>query len=173
MARQGEELLVNHEYSPFDLPGLVAYSDIVVRASITSVTIGESAASPFITTDCTVDVHDVFVSRDGQPVAPGTRLHVRREGGQLVVDGRVFTVRDSLFPPFEVGDQYVLFLKSAAGGAFFDVVAGPQGAFKIDGVLVARQVAHYEGDTPEERPNVDGPVDVLKARVIDAASRRR
>jgi hypothetical protein len=83
------------------------------------------------------------------------------------------TVKDVLirayvpdFPAWEIGDEYVLALREDPTTKMFIVVYGGQGAFRIGADWVARQVHHIEGDTPEERPRVDLPVDELRSLIV-------
>jgi hypothetical protein len=46
------------------------------------------------------------------------------------VDGRPAVATESDFPPFEMRDRYILFLKPWQGENVFHVLGGPQGTFK-------------------------------------------
>lgn len=53
-----------------------------------------------------------------------------RLGGQLVIDGITVSMENPAFPPFEIGQNYLLYISKYPNGAA-DIGAGPDGVFKI------------------------------------------
>jgi hypothetical protein len=162
---------IGSEYTPADLPQLIAGSDLIARVVVKSAKSYEIQTFPRIMTDHTVDLFDILHQRGRSYHKSGDLLTVRRRGGQLLLDRKVIEAREQSFPAFEVGDEYVLMLRREPRTDVFVVVGGGQGAFRIGPDWVARQVRHIEGDTPEERPRQDLPVHDLRSLIITLATR--
>jgi hypothetical protein len=136
-----------HEYSPADLPALVTSADTIARVVVMgakSSLIGEK-----IWTDFTVQVLSV---RKGPQHLETKPITVRRDGGTVSIEGRMIKASDPEFPPFELSEEYVLFLRPAADGHYV-VAFGPQGAFKVEEGKVTQV---HDGEWNRER----GPVDL-------------
>jgi hypothetical protein len=101
----------------------------------------------------------------------GDLITIQRHGGELTFDRDVYTAIEPSFPRFAVGEDYVVALKRESGSDAFFVVGGGQGAFRVGSDLVLRQVTHYPGETPEERPSLDLPLDQIRDRIKAFASR--
>jgi hypothetical protein len=123
-----------------------------------------------IMTDYTADVYDILYQRAPLSHNPGDLITVRRHGGELTIDRKVFRATQPGFPPFSVGEEYVLVLKRESGTDTFMVVGGGQGTFRVGPDFVVRQVTHYPADTPEERPSLDLPVDELRSLILTLAT---
>ena len=125
------EVIVLKEYSPVDLPTLVAHADLVVRGVVTG-------SKSFLTAEHVITDYSVQVLSlvRGEGVE-GRVIVVRRDGGSVSIDGGKIDTRESDFPSFEITDEYVLFLKRAPEG-YHVVSHGAQGAFRIEGGSVAQ-----------------------------------
>lgn len=120
------EVLILKEYSPVDLPALVASAGTIGRVLITqskSSLVGER-----ISTDYTAQVLWIGL---GRPTLEGKTITIRRPGGSVALEGGTVKARDPDFPSFESGEEYVLFLNSEADG-YFTVSFGSQGAFRVE-----------------------------------------
>jgi hypothetical protein len=159
---------------PGDPAQLFKEADVVARVRIVSVKSFENrppSTSPSkITTDCAVDLLDIFVQRLPLPRQAGDHVIVRREGGSVSVEDIVVTERDPNFPAFDIGEEYVLVLRADPETNTFMVMYNGQGAFRIGPDWIARQVYHIEGETPEERPRQDLPMDELRSLIATLAA---
>lgn len=79
----------------------------------------------------------VLSAYKGRGIADGSTLVVRRPGGKVSIEGGTVIARDPDFPPFQVGEEYLLFLDRGADGALA-VSHGAQGAFKIESAKVTQ-----------------------------------
>jgi hypothetical protein len=86
------------------------------------------------------------------------------------VEDIVVTERDPNFPAFDIGEEYVLVLRADPETNTFMVMYNGQGAFRIGPDWIARQVYHIEGETPEERPRQDLPMDELRSLIATLAA---
>jgi hypothetical protein len=146
----GIERLIIREFSPVDLSTLVAQSALIGRVLITDATSFLADGGRTISTDYSGLVLSV---EKGDPNLLGKSVVVRRPGGRVVVDGVAITGTEPDFPPFERGDEFVLFLKPDTN-AYFSVVVGGQGAFKVESGSV-RQVSRDFGTWNSERGNLN------------------
>jgi hypothetical protein len=172
LARIGAtEITLGGASVPFDALELLAHSGLVVVGTVRGLK-SYYVKDLRIDTDCAVEINDVIIERDGKSRQIGDVITVRRKGGALAVGNVTMTATESGFPAFQVGEQYVLFLEHNAALKALMVFGGGQGAFRVDGDSVARQVTHFPGDTPEERPVVDRPVYDLRNLILDLATAR-
>jgi hypothetical protein len=166
------EQILHREYGPADLPELVTASEIIARGRVMGLKSFERrrGSSAVILTDYTVDLIDVFHQRLARPRQAGDQLVVRRDGGELTVKDILIRASVPDFPAWAIGEEYVLALREDPTTKLFVVVYGGQGAFQIGPDWVARQVHHIQGETPEERPRQDLPVDELRSLVVELAT---
>jgi hypothetical protein len=81
----------------------------------------------------------------------------------LVINGQLIRAFESNFPAFEVGEEYVFaLLKDPKADTYF-VLGGDQGAFRVGGDFVARQLTQYDGQP------LQLPLDVLRERIVALA----
>jgi hypothetical protein len=169
------EVVLIRDYPPVGLADLVADATLIAQVVIIGARSYEENRGPGqgeIMTAFRADVQDIYLQR-GKPLLPGAIITIRQDGGTLIVDGKPLTAADSQFPAFTVGEEYVLFLRPDRAGDGFIVWYGGQGAFRVDADRVARRVTHYPGDTPDERPILDRPIDAFRQLVVDEAARLR
>jgi hypothetical protein len=128
-------ILINKEHPPADLGLLIARADLVVRGVVLR---GESSLlDNKVVTHYAMRVLSVI---RGKTELEGTVVTVRREGGRLSVDGGTVFAHDPEFPFFEPTEEYVLFLRHSADGAY-SVPLGAQGAFRVDRGKVSQLLA--------------------------------
>lgn len=143
----------------------VCNADSIFIGTLKSKTSQLTADESFIFTDYEMTVEQVV---KGTPVAPaqvGADLTVTREGGEILLNGRIFRARRDDFKAFEVGKRYLLFLRHLPEtGAY---LAYPNGSFELDG----DQVIALGGTSREELldkgaknlPTLIGEVNVASA----------
>ena len=86
-------------------------SDAIVSATARSESSSVTANGDFIFTDHDFQIDKIFKTNSLAPFGPGTTIVVTRAGGKKLVNGRMITAVDEDFPPFQVGEQYLLFLR--------------------------------------------------------------
>jgi len=138
------ELLTIHEYPPIDLPELVASADLIARVAVRGAKSYETEKAR-IATDYALDIYDVFSQEHGSVRHAGELITVRRDVGELAVNGQVVRAFEPNFPAFEVGEEYVFALKRDPESDTYFVLGGGQGAFRVGGDFVARQVTQFDG----------------------------
>jgi hypothetical protein len=165
-----ELAMINDGYR-VDLSYLVVESHLIARGRVVTLTSFESRprGRPTIMTDYAIDLLDIFHQRLASPRQAGDQVAVRRDGGELLVEGHLMKAYVMNFPAFEVGEEYVLALRADSRTGTFSVVADGQGAFLIGADWVARQVRHIPGETPEETQRLDLRVDDLRSLIVSLA----
>lgn len=83
----------------------------------------------------------------------------------MLENRRVFNIVEQ-YPPFEVGGEYVLFMKFDARTQTYSVPYGGQGAFREVGGI-AYQVSKYNDQFQNERPSLE-----FASEIREAATRR-
>ena len=157
------EVVVIRDYPPVDLKTLVRDAELIARVVIVSS--NASMIGDQISTDSKAQVLTVV---KGAQSVEHTTITVRKPGGKVALEGGIVTASDPDFAPFEIGEEYVLFLKSTIQGNF-EVRFGGQGAFKVTQGKVA-QVSRNIGTWNRER----GRIDVLQLfEEIGAASKNQ
>jgi hypothetical protein len=138
-----DQLLIR-KYSPVDLRTLVANAEVVVRGVIAQTK--SFLLANEVSTDCAVTV----LSRiHGQAQVDSTTITIRRPGGTLSLEGGTVFAYEPDFPMFEVGEEYVLFLKRSPDG-YYVLPHGAQGAFRVESGNVS-QVSRDTGIWNQER----------------------
>jgi hypothetical protein len=140
------EALYFHEYPPADLSALVTNTDTIARVVV--MTAHSSLIGEKIWTDFGAQV--LSVSKGDRQLETRT-ITVRKAGGTVSIEGRRVLGTESGFPPFELADEYVLFLKTTPDGHSV-VPFGPQGAFKVEGGKVTQVL---DGEWNRERGAVE------------------
>ena len=107
----------------------VASADLIVVGEPTARNSAFTEGRRFIFSDYTIAVNSVTWSQ-GVTVLPGQNIIVSRAGGILAVDGRTVRATVSNFPPFEIKDTYLMFLRILPNGSF---LVFAEGAFDISG----------------------------------------
>jgi hypothetical protein len=140
-ARQSGNVTASAE--PRNLKKYDELGSLARESEVIAVGIPDSKASSLlkpnetlIVTDYQVSLSDVLKGN----VTQGQKIIVREPGGH--VDFGDGTSADVQMPDYwkqpEIGEKYILFLKSKADGKF-SLVGGPQGLFKIAGTTVSPQ----------------------------------
>ena len=141
-----EEIVVA-DYPPLSLAAMTSAAGAVLHVTIRSGDTFLSRDGMAIETDYRATVIDVVKEVNG--VAAGDVITVRRTGGTLSLEGRSVVSSEQDFPAFVAGGGYVLFLKTD-GGQPFEMLAGPQSAFRV-----------HEGGVAAMGPSTRTPATVL------------
>lgn len=127
-----EEIVVTPD-TPASLPELTASSDVIVEASVLSQRSFLDSDGSRIWTDYRLQLTRALRVRDALGVE--ATLTVRRRGGILTSGGRSIVSTENEFLPFQLGEQYVLFLRKTSQPGIYTIVSGRHGATRItDGV---------------------------------------
>lgn len=129
-ARQGPVLEVIYTAKPV-LPGigpLIIRSDLVFVGQVMDQKARLSDNASTVLTDYTIEVLEILVDLDNK-LAPGGRLTVTKQGGQMRVDGVAVHVESVDFPPLRWLVPYVFFLVATPGGYGF--LGGAQGVWAV------------------------------------------
>jgi hypothetical protein len=123
------ELALTSDGGPVDLQELVKASEIIARGRVVGLKSFESrrGSSAVILTDYVVDVLDIFHQRLARPRQAGDQIVLRRDGGELTVEGVLVRAYVPNFPAFEIGEEYVLVLGEDPKTKTFAVVSQGQG----------------------------------------------
>lgn len=155
------------EYAPLELSDLAKGADLVIRGRIVGEKPRLSRDEQSVVTDVTVQVLDVF--RSGKTVlVPGSNLIVIKPGGTITLEGHLVRVHENDFPPFQLGEEYFLFLADRVGG--LEVYGGGQGAFRVDGSEV-RQASRAHAAWQEKNERID--VAAFLAQLTDSIQLRK
>ncbi len=143
-ATNGLNILINREFSPgISLSELAANSDLIARVAVRSFTSHLSEDEHSVASEIEADVIEAFFSNE--PTIPGQAVTLTRLGGTIAVDGVTVTVFEPDFPPFSVGDEYILFLVKDPSTGHYLVQYGAQGAFKVSEGVVDQVAAGTSG----------------------------
>ena len=130
--RVSEEVVVS-AYPQLGPREMAAAAGAIVRVAVRSRDTFLSPDGATMLTDYRATVSEVKDAAGR--LAAGDVITIRRVGGVMLIEGRRVFSNGSGFPPFVDGAQYVLFLKG--GGQPFELVAGAESAFRVEGDLVA------------------------------------
>lgn len=142
------EFTIEREFSPADLADLVQESDLVARVLIGQSRGRLSADERRIETDYTGQVLERYVSR--KPASIEENILLVRPGGVVTVGTRMVSATERDFPPFQIGEEYLLFLRFDRERKTYILPRGAQSAFRLTEGL-AEQVATSEGKIKAER----------------------
>jgi hypothetical protein len=143
------ERIVVTTYDPLLLADLVARADLIIEASTSGGRSYLNAAGTDIYTDYTFNVHSLIKSRRRPELRTGTAMTVRRESGEVVVDGRAAVSYENGFPAFNADEHYILFLTQQPRENVYSVFGGPQGAFSAGELVTALTIPTEDGtDAP-------------------------
>lgn len=159
--------LVLIEYAPLELSDLAKGAHLIIRGRIVGEKPRLSKDEQSVVTDVTVQVLDVF--RAGKAVlVPGSNLIVVKPGGTIILEGHEASTSEPDFPPFQLGEEYFLFLADRVGG--LQVNGGGQGAFRVEGAEV-RQASTAHAAWQEKNGRVD--VAAFLAQLTDSIQLRK
>ena len=154
-----------NEYSPASFADLVKESDLVARVRVVKHRAALSSDETTVSTTYAAQLVEVLHSRGKEP-ATGGNIEVVRPGGTVVLDGHTVEVYEQDFPAFELGHEYVLFLREERTRSY-RVAHGAQGAFGIDNNLVD-QMSRNNGAIKQTMRQF--PLSRLRAEVRGAAA---
>ena len=153
-----EQIVVTAD-RPLQVADLVGRADLIVEASTTGGRSSLNAAGTDIYTDYTFSVHSVIKSRRRPELRAGSAMTVRRESGEVIVDGRAAVSYENGFPAFTAGEHYILFLMQQPNENVYLVFGGPQGAFSAGDLVTALAIPTKDG--------IDPPQPVSRATFMD------
>jgi hypothetical protein len=153
-----EQIVVTTDH-PLQVADLVAHADLIVEASTHGGRSYLNAAGTDIYTDYTFNVHSLLKSRSRPGLRAGTTMTVRRESGEIIVDGRHAVSSENGFPAFNADEHYILFLKQQPRENVYSVFGGPQGAFSAGELVTAVAAPTKDG--------IDPPQPVSRATFMD------
>jgi hypothetical protein len=123
------EVIQRREYGPAALLEVVKESDAGARVVVMDEGRGIlSEDERSIESEYTVQVLEQLFGR--RAFKPAEHIVVTKPGGTVVLDQYKVVAREPDFPPFEHGDEYILFLKRDESSGRYMVAYGAQGAFK-------------------------------------------
>jgi len=135
-------------YRPLEVADLVAKADLIVEASTRGGRSYLNAAGTDIYTDYTFNVHSLIKNRLRPELRAGTAMTVRRDGGEVIVDGRAAVSYENGFPAFKADEHYILFLTQQPRENVYSVFGGPQGAFSAGELVTALAIPIKDGTNP-------------------------
>jgi len=122
-----EQIIVSDDV-PLTPSALLSESELVIRGVVRGRNDRLSSDGQTVVTDYTVEVVEAIHPQNGWKVQDV--ITVRRRGGIVNISGRTFVSRESEFPPFNLSEEYFLFLRSSES-AVHHIVGGAQGAYRI------------------------------------------
>jgi hypothetical protein len=146
---------------------LGAYEEIVL-VSYPSVRLADLAAASELIAEVAVTAEKSFLTQDGTEIwtdyaaeisqtidprhyARERAIVIRRRGGVVEIDGRRLQSQENGFPPFAVGQRYVVFLRKGHYQDAYTVVCGSAGAFEVTaGVVNGKPLAGFREDIVRE-----------------------
>jgi hypothetical protein len=133
--------MVLREFSPMTLRDLVSGSDLTAHVLIRGRKSHVTADERNVVSQYTAQVLDVYMKADSTRKV-GAEITIVRPGGSVILEGHQVQASEPDFPDFELGAEYVLFLKGTRDG--YAVVGGAQGAFALETEQV-EQMSRYNG----------------------------
>lgn len=140
----GFERIILIPYERVSLRDLVASADLIVEASTAGGQPSLNYAETDIYTDYPFELHGVLKNSGAANARIGDVVIVRRDRGEMVVEGRTALSEENDFPAFTAGKRYVLFLNHLPETDAYRTYGGPQGAFAL--VPDVRQLSSQQGD---------------------------
>ncbi len=153
-----ERIVVTADH-PLQVADLVGRADLIVEASTTGGRSYLNAAGTDIYTDYAFSVHSLIKNRLRPELHAGSAMTVRRESGEVIVDGRAAVSYENGFPAFTAGEHYILFLTRQPHENAYSVFGGSQGAFSAGELVTALAVPTKDG--------IDPPQPVSRATFMD------
>jgi hypothetical protein len=108
---------IHIEYEPATTTDLVRTADLIARILIQGEKSYLSKDETKVLTDNSAQVLEpVRQRRIAAPLPPA--ITIRRQGGTIMLEGRKVHAFENDFPPFELGVEYIVFLKRESDGSF-------------------------------------------------------
>lgn len=129
-------LFVDGRFVPSTLKQMQAQADAVVKAIVNDGHSDDAVAAAGAPAPLVATIYDVKVEEVLKPdsrVAPGSVVPVWRLGGRRDKGDHIEITDEDDFPLFKAGDAYVLFLKWQDSRRAFEIIGGPNGAFRLAG----------------------------------------
>jgi len=121
---------------PPTLRQMHAQADAVMKAIVNDGHSDDLFAASDVAALLVATVYDVTVEEVLKPdsrMAPGLVVPVWRIGGKRDKGDHIELTDEDDFPLFKSGDEYVLFLKWKDSRSAFEIIGGPNGAFRLTG----------------------------------------
>ncbi len=125
------EVAIVREFSPVELPELVRSADLVLEGVVVGKKSYLTVDQMEIMTDYSIQTQRLWKRSAPLKIELGQTITVNRPGGTLPIKDQLFVARENDFPEFELGEEYVLFLRKDPTTDRYIVPDGAQGAFRI------------------------------------------
>jgi hypothetical protein len=142
------ERIVVARDNQLQLAGLVGNAELIVEASAGGARTFLSDDGADIYTDYTFKVHAILKNARRPGLRAGHSVTVRRQSGEIVVDGHTVVSHENEFPPFDVNEHYVLFLTPEPGESMYSVFGGAKGAFSAGDRIRAVRISVDDASDP-------------------------
>jgi hypothetical protein len=161
---------IHIEYEPATTTDLVRTADLIARILIQGEKSYLSKDETKVLTDNSAQVLEpVRQRRIAAPLPPA--ITIRRQGGTIMLEGRKVHAFENDFPPFELGVEYIVFLKRESDGSF-TLPYGAQSAFRVEGQAVD-QMSRRRAAWKREHGGKPVEINVLLQEVQAAAAGAR
>ena len=129
-------VFVDYQPVPKSVGRLMNSADAVIRATVVSSQnhVRTENGHSYPTTEYTLTINEIIKGLTGLEV--GKTISILREGGDVDLGDRIRRSVDPSFSPFQVGEQYILFVHWNPSLSRFQVQWGPDGAFRISAGVV-------------------------------------
>lgn len=136
-----EEIVVTLD-TPGALPELTVTSDVIVEATVLAQRSFLDPDRSRIWTDYRLQITRALRIRDERDVE--AMLTVRRRGGTLKLGSRSIVSNENDFLPFQLGEQYVLFLRKTSVPGLYSIASGRYGATRVaDGLAGTTPIVKF------------------------------
>jgi len=128
-------------------------ADLVVHGVVLDVRPELNKEQTAIMSVCRISITRELLSNPRAPAVLSNVIAVQSVGGTMTLLGQVVSESDGALPPFQVGEEFVFFLKRAPGSQRFDILYANFGVFRVQenrlaAVGAARAThADFEGET--------------------------
>ena len=129
------KLFTDGRVVPQTLTQMRAQADAVARVIVNDGRSDDFFAAADVAVPLVATVYDVTVKEVLKPdsrIAPGSVAPVWRIGGKRDKSDYIELTDEDDFPLFEPGEEYVFFLKWKESRRAFEIVGGPNGAFRLN-----------------------------------------
>jgi hypothetical protein len=151
------KLFTDGRIVPQTLMQMGAQADAVARVIVNDGRSDDFFAAADVEVPFVATVYDVTIKEVLKPdsrLAPGSVAPVWRIGGKRDKGDFIEITDEDDFPLFEPGEEYVLFLKWKESRRAYEIVGGPNGAFRLNGGNVS-----CSGTSPLAKQENGGRID--------------